>query len=292
MMKKWILSILLVLGVFLTGCSSDLSSGSASDSSKKVAEKTKVKVGIRGSELKTWEFLKEKVEKEGIEIEIVNFTSAVDPNQVLAEGDIDINAFQHVAYLDSFNESNNTDLVPIGTTIIAPLGLYSNKYKSLDEIPNGAQIAVPNDPSNWGRALVLMQEAGLLTVVDNFDGNGGKDKVKGNPKNIEIVPVDPATTPRVMEDTAASIINNGVAVEAGLTLKDAIIHESKTAKPYINVIAARNEDKDNQTFKKIVELYQSDETAKFIEKTYNGNYIPTFITLEELSTYKDTYSNQ
>lgn len=287
-MKKWLLPILLVLGVFLTGCSSDSSSGSA----KKADEKTKVKVGIRASELKTWEFLKKKAKKEGIDLEIVNFSSAYDPDQALAEGDIDINAFQHVAYLDSFNEKNNTNIVPIGTTIIAPLGLYSNKYKSLNEIPNGAQIAVPNDPSNWGRALILLQEAGLLTVVDNFDGNGGADKIKDNPKKIKIVPVDAATTPRVMEDTAASIINNGVAVEAGLSLKDAIVHESKTAKPYINIIAARSEDKDNSTFKKIVELYQSDDTAKFIEKTYNGNYIPTFITLKELSTYKDTYSSK
>lgn len=287
-MKKWIFPILLVLGVFLTGCSSDSSSGSA----KEKVEKTKVKVGIRASELKTWEFLKEKAKKEGIELEIVNFSSAYDPDQALAEGDIDINAFQHVAYLDSFNAKNHTDIVPIGTTIIAPLGLYSNKFKSLDEIPNGAQIAVPNDPSNWGRALVLLQEAGLLTVVDNFDGNGGEDKIKDNPKKIEIVPVDGATTPRVMEDTAASIINNGVAVEAGLSLKDAIIHESKTAKPYINIIAARNKDKDHSTFKKIVKLYQSDDTAKFIKKTYNGNYIPTFLTLEELSTYKETYSSK
>ena len=149
-----------------------------------------MKVGIRASELKTWEYLKEKAKKEGIELGLVNFSSAYDPDQALAEGDIDINAFQHVAYLDSFNAKNHTDIVPIGTTIIAPLGLYSNKYKSLDEIPNGAQIAVPNDPSNWGRALLLLQEAGLLTVVDNFDGNGGEDKIKDNPKKIEIVPVD------------------------------------------------------------------------------------------------------
>lgn len=293
-MKKWILPTLLIFGVLLTGltaCSSDSSSGSASDS-KKEDKQEKVKVGIRSSELRTWEYLKEKAEAEGIELELVNFSSAVDPNQALVEGDIDINAFQHVAYLDLFNKNNNTDIVPIGTTIIAPLGLYSNKYKSLDEIPDGAQIAVPSDPSNWGRALVLLQEAGLLTVVDDFDGNGGEDKIKDNPKKIEIVPVEPATTPRVMEDTAASIINNGVAVEAGLSLKDAIIHESKTAKPYINVIAARSEDKDNPTLKKIVELYQSDATAKFIDETYKGNYIPTFITLEELSAYKETYSNK
>jgi D-methionine transport system substrate-binding protein len=200
-----------------------------------------------------------------------------------------VNAFQHVAYLDSFNEKNGTEIVPIGTTIIAPLGLYSEKYKSVDEIPDGAQIAVPNDQSNWGRALLLLQEAGLITVVDNFDGNDGEDKIKENPKKIEIVPVDGANTPRVMQDTAGSIINNGVAVEAGLHLKDALIHESKTAKPYINVIAARNEEKDKASFKKLVKVYQSDDTAKFIEKTYKGNYIPTFISLKELSTYKETF---
>ncbi|WP_041580996.1 MetQ/NlpA family ABC transporter substrate-binding protein [Bacillus sp. 1NLA3E] len=287
-MKKTILLIFLVLGIILTGCSSK----STSDAVNKESEQEKVKVGVRGSELRTWEYLKEKAKDEGIEIEIVNFSSAVDPDQALVAGDIDINAFQHVAYLDLFNKNNKTNIVPIGTTIIAPLGLYSKKYNSLDDIPNGAQIAVPNDPSNWGRALVLLQEAGLLKVVDGFDGNGGVDKIKDNPKKIEIVPVDAATTPRVMEDTAGSIINNGVAVEAGLSLKDAIIHESKTAKPYINVIAAKKEDKNNPTFKKIVKLYQSEDTAKFIEKTYNGNYIPTFITLDELSTYKETYSKK
>lgn len=279
-MKKSILFIIFLFSLLVAGCSI-ISSGNET-----------VKVGIRNSELQTWEYLKKKAKEEGIELEIVNFSSAVDPNEALASGDIDINAFQHIAYLDLFNQNHKTDLVPIGTTIMAPLGLYSNNITTLDEIPNGAQIAVPNDPSNWGRALVLLQEAGLLTVVDGFDGNGGEDKVKDNLKKLDIVPVDGATTPRVMEDTDVAIINNGVAVEAGLSLNDAIIHESKTAKPYINVIAARSEDKDNPTLKKIVDLYQSDETTSFIEETYNGNYIPTFISLEELNTYKDTYSNE
>ncbi|WP_211316740.1 MetQ/NlpA family ABC transporter substrate-binding protein [Oceanobacillus arenosus] len=280
-MKKWIFPILLVFGLFLAACSNETGAE---------VEQSKVKVGIRNSELRTWEYLKERANEEGLEIEIVNFSSAYDPNQALVEGDIDINAFQHVAYLDSFNENTDSEIIPIGTTIIAPLGLYSDKYDSVDGIPVGAQIAVPNDAPNWGRALLLLQEAGILTVVDDFDGNGGADKIKENPNNIEIIPVDSANAPRVMEDTAGSVINNGVALEAGLTLKDALIHESKTAKPYINVIATRSDEKDNETFQKVVELYQSDETAEFIEETYKGNYLPTFITLEELSSYKDTYS--
>lgn len=284
-MKKWLSLILftLVLALTLSGC--------LFKSTNSNGEKHVIKVGIRSSELRTWEYVKEKAEKEGIKIELVNFAATYDPDQALAEGDIDINAFQHVAYLDTFNQKNGTDLVPIGTTIMAPLGLYSKKYHSIDEIPDGAQIAVPNDQSNWGRALLLLQEAGFIKVVADFDGNGGEDKIKDNRKHIKIVPVDAANTPRVMEDTAGSIINNGVAVEAGLSLKDALIHESKTAKPFINVIVARKEDKNRSDLKKLVRIYQSEDTAKYIEKTYNGNYIPTFISLKELSTYKDTFKN-
>jgi D-methionine transport system substrate-binding protein len=283
-MKKPIFLLLLLFILVITGCSNSSSSANSKEA--------KIKVGIRSSELRTWEFIKEKAKKQGLDIEVVNFSSAYDPNQALAEGEIDVNAFQHVAYLDSFNQKNGTDIVPIGTTIIAPLGLYSEKYKSLKDIPNGAQIAVPNDPSNWGRALVLLQEADLITVVEGFDGNGGEDKIKSNPKNLKIVPVDSASTPRVMQDTAASIINNGVAVEAGLSLKDALIHENKTAKPYINVIAARKKDQDKVYLKKLVKVYQSKSTAAFIKKTYKGNYIPTFISLKELNTYKDTYKTK
>ncbi|MBQ4866863.1 MetQ/NlpA family ABC transporter substrate-binding protein [Priestia megaterium] len=283
-MKKPIFLLLLLFILVITGCSNSSSSANSKEA--------KIKVGIRSSELRTWEFIKEKAKKQGLDIELVNFSSAYDPNQALAEGEIDVNAFQHVAYLDSFNQKNGTDIVPIGTTIIAPLGLYSEKYKSLKDIPNGAQIAVPNDPSNWGRALVLLQEADLITVVEGFDGNGGEDKIKSNPKNLKIVPVDSASTPRVMQDTAASIINNGVAVEAGLSLKDTLIHENKTAKPYINVIAARKKDQDKVYLKKLVKVYQSKSTAAFIKKTYKGNYIPTFISLKELNTYKDTYKTK
>ncbi|MED4000480.1 MetQ/NlpA family ABC transporter substrate-binding protein [Priestia aryabhattai] len=283
-MKKPIFLLLLLFILAITGCSNSLSSANSKEA--------KIKVGIRSSELRTWEFIKEKAKKQGLDIELVNFSSAYDPNQALVEGEIDVNAFQHVAYLDLFNQKNGTDIVPIGTTIIAPLGLYSEKYKSLKDIPNGAQIAVPNDPSNWGRALVLLQEADLITVVEGFDGNGGEDKIKSNPKNLKIVPVDSASTPRVMQDTAASIINNGVAVEAGLSLKDALIHENKTAKPYINVIAARKKDQDKAYLKKLVKVYQSKNTAAFIKKTYKGNYIPTFISLKELNTYKDTYETK
>lgn len=278
-MKKIVnILILLLVIIALTACNEEESS------------QNNIKVGIRSSEIKTWEVVKEQAKKEGIEIELVILSAQVDPNQVLSDGDIDINAFQHIAYLNSFNTSNGTNIKPIGTTIIAPIGLYSKKHDSINDIQDGTKIAVPNDPSNWGRALLLLQEYGLITVTDNFDGNGGVDRIKDNPKNLEIIPVDSATTPRVMEDIDFAVINNGVAVEAGLYLTDAIIHESETAKPFVNIIAANSEDADTELYKKIVEIYKGEEVTNFIKETYKGNFIPVQLTLEELSTWKETYT--
>jgi len=275
-----LLTIWIVLLLFV-GCSGK---GDAADDET-------IRVGIRSSELKTWEYMEEKASEEGLDIELVQFSSAYDPNDALNDGEIDANAFQHIAYLDTFNEKTGSDIVPIGTTIIAPLGIYSDEYTSVEEIPDGTQIAIPNDQSSWGRALLLLQKANLITVVDDFDGIGGEDKVKDNPKNLDLIPVDGFQTPRSMEDTGVAVIVNGIAVEAGLTLQDAILHESETAKPYINIIAARSEDKDDEKLQRLVELYQSESTKEFIEETFGGNYLPTFITLEELATYKETYSN-
>ncbi|PLR99266.1 MetQ/NlpA family ABC transporter substrate-binding protein [Bacillus sp. T33-2] len=273
-MKKLLLSIIiLALAVFGAGCSGTTDG----------KENVKVKLGISGTDTRIWDFVAKKAEKEGIEIEIVKFSDYVAPNTALAEGELDVNAFQTVAYFDVFIKEHKLDLVPIATTVLAPMGIYSDKYKDVKDIPQGAKIALPNDTSNQGRALLLLQEAGLVKLADDFDPNGSYDQIVENPKKLEIVPVVPAQTPRVMADVAASVINNGIAVDAGLTpLKDAIYHESETATPYINIIATREEDKDNKTLKRIAELYQEDDTAEFIEKEYKGNMIPTFVPLSKI----------
>lgn len=280
MMKKIVGLLIATIVLLIAGCSN-------TDAN----EQTTIKVGIRSSEMKTWEFVKEQAEKEGLTLELVTFSSAYDPNDALREGEIDLNAFQHIAYLETYNNKTNSKLIPLGTTIIAPLGIYSNNIKALPQIEEGAQVAIPNDPSNWGRALVLLQEAGLLTVVDDFDGLGGEDKIKSNPKNLKIIPMDSFTTPRAMEDTDIAIINNGIATDAGLSLKDAIFHESETAKPYINIIATDDKNKDNTNFKKVVDVYQSDTVKQFIEKKYNGNYIPVSLSRDELAQWKQTFTN-
>lgn len=278
-MKKLLFTIIMVaLAVLGAGCSSQSKDKAASGK-----ESVTVKLGISGTDTRQWDYVAKKAKKEGINIEIVKFSDYVAPNTALAEGELDANAFQTVAYFDVFIKEHKLDLVPIATTVLAPMGIYSDKYKDVKDIPDGAKIAVPNDASNQGRALLLLQEAGLIKLPKDFDPNGSLDQVKENPKNIKFVPVVPAQTPRVLPDVAASVINNGVANDAGLKpLKDAIFHESETATPYINIIAVNKKDKNNKTLKRIAELFQEEDTAKFIEKEYDGNLIPTFVPLKNI----------
>ncbi|MFT9598437.1 MetQ/NlpA family ABC transporter substrate-binding protein [Mesobacillus sp.] len=276
-MKKLLLAlIVLSLAVFSTACSSPSSSAEGE-------ETVKVKLGVSGTDHRVWDFVAKKAEKEGIDVEIVTFSDYVQPNLALAEGELDANSFQTVSYFDAFIKEHNIDLVPIATTVIAPMGIYSDKYKNVKDIPEGGKIALANEATNMGRGLLLLQEAGLIKLEEGFDGIGSLNKIVENPKNLEFVTLVAGQTPRVLPDVAASIINNGIAVDAGLTPKtDAIFLESATATPYINIIAVREEDKDNKTLKRLAELYQQDDTKEFIEKEYKGNTIPTFVPLSNI----------
>lgn len=247
----------------------------------------KVTLGISGSDTTIWDYIADKAEKEGIDIEIVTFSDYVAPNMALAEGELDLNAFQTISYFDEFVGEHNIDIVPIGSTVIAPMGLYSEKYESLDELPEGAQIALPNEATNMGRGLLLLQEAGLIKLSEDAGLTGTAEDIIENPKNIELVPMISGQTPRAMPDVAASIINNGVAVDAGLNpTEDPIARESETAEPYINLIAASKENADDPDFLKIVELYQQEDTADFITEYSKGAQIPTFVPVEDLVDYQ------
>lgn len=273
-MKKFLLAIaVLSLAIFSAACSSQ--------SSAKNKEVT-VKVGISGSDTRIWDFIAKKAKKEGIHLKIVSFLDYVQPNTALADGELDINAFQTNAYFVDFVKQHKLDLTQIGSTVIAPMGIYSDKYKSVNDIPDGGKIAVPNDVTNEGRALLLLQEAGLIKLPKDFNGSGTPDQITSNPKHLKIVPVVAAQTPRALQDVAASVINNGVAVDAGFNpVKDSILHEGKTAKPYINIIAAQTKDKNRKELREIVKLYQQKDTADFIKKEYKGALIPTFVPLSE-----------
>ncbi|CDQ18602.1 D-methionine transport system substrate-binding protein [Halobacillus karajensis] len=276
-MKQWMitLSILLTVGFVLAGCSSE--GDAASEETKKV------KVGLNGSGVPIWEKIKEKAAEENIEIELVEFADYVRPNMALADGDIDLNAFQTVSYFDSFIKEHNLDLAPIGTTLIAPMGIYSEKYEDVSNIPEGSSIAIPKEATNMGRALLLLEESGLIGLPEDFDGNGDLSKIEENPKNLKFEPIVAAQTPRVLPDVAASLINNGVAVEAGFVpVEDAIAIEDETAQPYINIMAARADETDNETYQKIVDIYQAEDVADHIEEVYNQSLIPTFVPLKEI----------
>ena len=275
MKTKKLLSILLsgVLILSLAGCGAAKANGSNE-------ENKVVKVGLVGENTEQWEPVIKSLAEEGITIELVTFSDYSQPNQALADKEIDINSFQHYAFLNKDIEDRNLDLSVIGETIIARLGIYSNKIKSLDELKDGDSIAIPSDATNGGRSLKVLETAGVIKVKSEAGYTPTLSDITENTKNIKFVEVEAAQTPRLLDDVAAAFINGGHAVDAGFIPKsDAIYLEEVsegTENPYINVIVARTEDKDNETYKKVVNAYRSDEVANVIEEQYKGSYLPTW----------------
>jgi D-methionine transport system substrate-binding protein len=276
-MKKLAI-ILFGLLLVLSGCGSNSSSGKESKT---------VKVGTSSSEVPTWNLVKKLAKEKGITIEIVKFDDYVQPNLALDSGEIDINAFQTVVYFDSFKKDRKLDLSAIGTTSIWPMGMYSKKIKDINEFKNGDQVIIPKDPTNLGRALLLMQKAGLVTLKAGFTGAGGLENVVKNPKNLKITPVDAGQTARGLDDATASIINCDMAINAGLNpTKDPIFGEDASNKAYINIIAAQTKRKDDKTLKQIVDIYHTKEVTDFIKKHFNGAAVPVVKPISYLDDYK------
>ncbi|NMM65807.1 MetQ/NlpA family ABC transporter substrate-binding protein [Clostridium sp. P21] len=276
-MKKFtgiFLAITLSLGL-LSGCGT--SGGSQQTSSNK---KQVVKIGITGDDHKIWDKVKEKVVKDNIDLQVVSFSDYVRPNLALAQGEIDLNSFQHHAYLDKFKKEHNLQITAIGDTVLAPLAVYSKTLKSVKDVKNGGKIAIPNDATNEGRGLNLLQSAGLIKLKDGVGNLPTLKDISENPKNIQFVELAATQIPRSLQDVDAAIINSGVAIDAKFNpVKDSILIEDVTndkAKPYINLIAAREKDKDNEAYKKVVKAYQSDDIKQFIKETYKGAQVPVF----------------
>lgn len=245
------------------------------------AEPVKVKLGLTGDDTRVWDNVKERLAKEGIEIEYVKFTDYSQPNAALADGSIDLNAFQHQIFLDSYNAEHKTDIVSIGNTVNAPLGIYSDKIKDVKDLKEGAKIAIPNDPTNGGRALRLLQSAGLIKVDESKGYKPTVSDITENKLKLDIQELDASQTARALPDVDVAIINSGVAVDAGfLPTKDAIFLEpvDDKSKPYVNVIAVRKEDEQNDIYQKIVDFYQTDETKKVIEEVSKGSHVPAWET--------------
>ncbi|GEQ50073.1 MetQ/NlpA family ABC transporter substrate-binding protein [Tetragenococcus koreensis] len=271
MRRKWGLSLVVAALFVVAGCSNG--QGSADD-----AEDTTVQLGVIGADTDVWDDVQERLADEGIDLEYVEFTEYSQPNTALENGDIDLNSFQHQDFLDNYNEERGTDLVSIGNTVNAPLGIYSEKIEDLDELEDGAEIAIPDDVTNGGRALKLLQTANLIELNDDVQNPTISD-VTGNPKDLNITELEASQTARAMEDVDVSVINSGMAVDAGLSPNDDAIYlepVDETSRPYVNIIAARKEDEDNEVYQKVVDAYQSEQTAEVIEETSNGADIPAW----------------
>ncbi|MEK1871497.1 MAG: MetQ/NlpA family ABC transporter substrate-binding protein [Rhizobium altiplani] len=236
-----------------------------------------IKVGVTpGEHAQIMEKVAEVAKTKGLNIEIVEFSDYVVPNQALADGDIQANSFQHQPYLDNQIADRKFDLVSIGTTITTPMGVYSKKVKSLDELKDGATVAIPNDPTNGGRALLVLASKGLIKFKENPGIKVTVADIVENPKNIEFAEIDAAQLPRSLEDVDAAVINTNYAMEAGLHPKtDAIAIEGEKS-PYANVIVVRAADKDAPWAKTLVESYHDESIRKFINEQFKGALIASW----------------
>ncbi len=240
-------------------------------------EPVTVKLGIMGASDETvWDPIVAEFAEKGVTIEYVYFSDYTQPNAALDAGDIDLNSFQHYTYLNKEKDTFGYDIEAIGDTLITALNLYSKNVASVDEIPDGGKIAIPNDSVNGGRALNVLQAAGLLTLKEGVDTPTVAD-IAENPKNIEIVEVDASQTASLLPDVSAAIINGGYALDAGLSpINDSIFFDDPsfyTTKAYVNVIAARSADKDNKLYQEIVKAYQTDRTKEIYANDFQGLYI-------------------
>ncbi|MFH5811709.1 MetQ/NlpA family ABC transporter substrate-binding protein [Companilactobacillus sp. FL22-1] len=251
----------------LAGCGNK---ASASDKT------TTVKIGITGSDDRVLNLVAKKVKKEGINLKIVEFSDYSQPNTALAQGEIDLNAFQTITFQNDWNKKHHTNIVSIGSTVIAPMALYSKKITKVSQIKDGDKIAIPNDTTNEGRALQLLESAGLIKL-DNSKIPALKD-ITENKHNLKISPLDAAKTAKSLDDVTASVVNSGVASDAKLDPKKAVYREKITAKskPYVNIISANAKDKDKAAYKKIVKAYQSEDVAKEIKKEFGGYESPAW----------------
>lgn len=274
-MKKRVFScfaLACLLGI--SGCGGS----DANDASKDVKE---VKVGVVGEYNDQWDKINELLEPEGIKVTLVKFSDYAMPNNALAKGDIDMNAFQHKAFLENDIKVNGYDITSIGDTIIAPLSIFNNKDKiqSIEDLKDGDVVAIPSDATNGGRALKLLEAAGIIECDPSKGYVPTKFDITKKNVDIEIMELESAMLAAQLPDVTAAIINGGNAYTAGLNPNDDAIYTEDVnpetnsyVDQLINVIAVRSEDKDNEVYKKVVEAYQSDECAKVIEEAYQGAF--------------------
>ncbi|WP_395242491.1 MetQ/NlpA family ABC transporter substrate-binding protein [Agromyces sp. MMS24-K17] len=282
-----LIAALVAAPLLLAGCAA-----SGADASGDGAADEAVKIGIVGAGDAQWQPFVDAAAEEGITVELVDFSDYPQPNPALTEGEVDLNQFQHIVYLASYNVSADEDLVPIGSTAIYPLGLYSTKYDSVDDIPAGETVAVPDDDSNQARGLLVLQSAGLIELKDGgsiFSKISDIDEAKSK---VKVTALEASLTPTSLPDVAAAIINNDFVADAGLSFEDAIAKDDPSdanALPYVNIFAARAEDADNPTYLKLVEIFQTNEKVQAgLLESSGGTAVTLQVPVDDLlSSLKD-----
>ena len=278
-MRNKLLSVALIttlLAGVLTGCGNT----QQSTTENKTADASQVTLKVGASLTPHAEILEQAkpiLAKQGVNLEIVKIEDTVTPNTGLVEKSLDANFFQHQPYLDDFNKENKTDLVSAGAVHYEPFGIYAGKAKELSALPDGATVAVPNNVTNEARALLLLEQEGLLKLKEGVDIKATVNDIVENKKNIKFKEIAPEQLVRALPDVDVAVINGNYAIEGGLHVKDALAVESDqsvAAKTYANIIAVRKEDKDSDAIKKLVAVLQSDEIKKYINDTYDGAVVP------------------
>lgn len=271
--KIGLLALSAILAVGLSACGEEKEK---TQTESKSAKKNEVVVGAtpipHGQIL---EFIKEDLQKEGVNLKIVEFTDYVTPNISLQDKSLDANFMQHKPYLDSINKDRGYGLVSIAEIHLEPIGLYSTKHKSIDSLPDGARIAIPNDVTNGGRALILLHNQGLITLKDVTNLGSTESDIVQNPKGLKIIPIEGALLPRVVDEYDGAVINGNYALQAGFKSKDAILLEDKKS-PYANILVVREESVNDENIAKLKKALQSEKVKEFIINTYDGEVIPAF----------------
>ncbi|MEV8251930.1 MetQ/NlpA family ABC transporter substrate-binding protein [Microbacterium sp. NPDC076768] len=274
-MSRRTLSVLATLAVVpfavtLAGCAS-ASPDSGGESS---AENETVRIGVVNDGDAQWAPFVAAAAAEDISVELVNFGSYEQPNPALAEGELDLNQFQHIVYLAEYNEASGNDLTPIGSTAIYPLGLYSTKFDDVKSIPKNETVAVPDDASNQARALLVLQSAGLVELKSGGTIFSDLADIDTDKSKVKVTALEAALIPTSLPDVAAAIVNNDFVTDAGLTFDDALAQddpEDANALPYVNIFAAKAEDADNETYLKLVEIFQTDADVQAGLQESSGN---------------------
>ena len=277
-MKKWLaLAATAVLGasLLISGCGSSTNDASSSSAGGSKAEVLKVAANpVPHAEILNQ--IKPLLAKEGVDLQIIEFTDYIQPNMALSSHEVDANFFANVPYQNNFNKDHGTNFVSFAPVHIETLAIYSQKIKDLKDLPNGAKVAIPSDPTNSARALLLLQSAGLVTLKDPTGLTNTPFDVTSNPKNIQITELEAAQIPRSIQDLDAAVINANYALPAGLNpTKDGLFVE-KADSPYANLLSVNPGDENKPAIQKLAKALQSPEVKKFIEEHYKGAIIPAF----------------